>query len=33
VSPEREDVARCLLQAKADAEALFVQWDKEVVDA
>ena len=33
VSPEREEVSRCLLQAKGDAEALFAQWAKESGDA
>jgi ParB family chromosome partitioning protein len=33
VSPEREEVSRCLLQAKADAEGLFAQWGKESGDA
>ena len=33
VSPERDDVSRCLLQAKADAETLFALWGKENADA
>ena len=33
VSPEREEVSRCVLQAKAETEALFTQWGKETGDA
>lgn len=33
VTPERDEVSRCLAQAKADAEALFIQGEKEIGNA